>query len=309
MAVPEAGNKDEESERPPLLKADSQENSGPGMPAPGGPDEDLSSVLGRLMTSSTRKTEAGRRRLANDPLTREYLEAGMRLLASQLLPGPKSESDELERPFFDWVSRRAVIAEVPNGASGWKGGEGTLRDRWPFHADYVEDLLSYVVHCRHWHDHVLVAGDAKEQLVNSSDFPAAVHETAYADLEAIFHSAANPIQLIATAVAAKDPVARNAVLGMYDMVTAVWRELYKHVLDAKGLKLRPGLSLEDFTYILTATADGLAMRLIVEPEGRILDRERRTSLLGTAALAMFLACVDHVDDGQSLEDLARQASP
>ena len=98
----------------------------------------------RVRTGTPAEAEA-RAKLANHDMTRELLEAGMRLVTEQFKPGQPPNQDEPiddASPFFEWLSIARVTAEVANGNKDMKATEGIFRDRWPRRADYIEDLLS-----------------------------------------------------------------------------------------------------------------------------------------------------------------------
>ncbi|HEY3749678.1 MAG TPA: hypothetical protein VGL80_10790 [Pseudonocardiaceae bacterium] len=50
------------------------------------------------------------------------------------------------------------------------------------------------------------------------------------------------------------------------------------------------MSLDDFTNILTALLESLAIRKISDPDAQVVDHQRQYSLLGTAALALVRGC-------------------
>jgi hypothetical protein len=270
------------------------------------PDEDLSLVLKRLMATCQRKTDAARRRLANSSLTKEYLEAGLQLIATQCKAKEPADitdtaSKEAGRPFFEWLSRSLVVGEVSNRL-GIQATDGSLRDRWYEHPDYIEDLLSYALWSRHWSLHVSNAQESKDLLASDPDFVRAIHLVAYKDLCVLLDNPAYRVSLIAAAVADRDPTVKEAVGESYRVVGESWQNLYEETLTARGLKLRPGVSFADLTDILTALAEGIGMRMLSDPNATVVDHERKESLLGKAALAIAAACIDS-GDGKSLEEL------
>lgn len=268
------------------------------------PDEDLSHILSGLMRAARRKTDASRRVLANDELTREYLEAGRRLIDAQL--GPAEGADPEDRPLFRWLSQRAVIDEVARGER-LRGSEGTFRDRWPYQPDFIRDALAYSLRGSHWQEIADRTREARDRLADADDVVGAVHDAAYQDLVVSQNSPAMRTWLIGAAMAARDEIARTTVQEMYRISTQAWQDSYEAAAAARGLKPRAGLTIEDLNFIMTAVTEGMQVRLMVEDNGRVFDHERRTSLLGTAALALLVACFDHFDDGLSLEDVVRMA--
>lgn len=278
---------------------------------PGAGDRDLTPVLRRLMSrhGSTRKSVGSRRRLANDVLTRAYLEAGLRLIGDQLRPGEpddqtpgEEEFDDRSRPFFDWLSQTKVVEEVANGDEGLRGSAGTLRDRWPFRSDYIEDLLTYSLWVRHWGPHIETAVGATEPLANATDFVRAVHTVAYYDLKLLADSPTYRLSLIASATADRDATARQAMGEMYRVLQRTWSELYTRTLEAHDMKLRAGFTTGDLAVLLTAMAEGLRLRMTADPDAEIIDHERQRSMLGLGALALLAGVVDS-GDGRTVDEI------
>lgn len=263
-------------------------------------DDDLGDVLRHL----NRHTRRAQRQLANNPLTRAYLEAGMRLLAEEF-SGQPAEEDERPHPrSFLWMSREQVIKEVAHGPEELphQGNPGSLRDRWPYFSDYLGDLVLYALRLNGLGVHTELARQAADA-IGGDKLSTVTHETAYRDLALTLDDTATRFQFFVTAFADHDPVVATALSAVYREVTESWRVVYDEIFDARGLTLRPGLSFDDFTVILTAVAEGLALRMIGDRAASVLDHERRRSLLGTAALALMIAFVDP-GDGETLEETA-----
>jgi hypothetical protein len=79
------------------------------------------------------------------------------------------------------------------------------------------------------------------------------------------------------------------------------------VLRCRGLVLRPGITLDDCVNLLAAAGDGLALRALADPAARLIDENRRRSLLGTAALALVASCAERAGmcTGTSLDQVVR----
>jgi hypothetical protein len=109
--------------------------------------------------------------------------------------------------------------------------------------------------------------------------------------------------LIASAEAEGDSVIRDAIAGRRGEVGPVWQQWCAEFLQSRGLRIRPGVTIEDCVALLSALADGLAMRALADPSTRALDRDGQPSLLGLGALALVAGCLDRADgaDGRSLE--------
>lgn len=270
-------------------------------------DDDLGDVLRHL----NRHTRRAQRQLANHPLTRAYLEAGMRLLAEEFFGPPAQEDERPEPRSFLWMSREQVIKEVARGPENLphQGTHGSLRDRWPYFSDYLGDLILYALRRNGVGVHTDLARQAADAIWDDK-LSTVTHEIAYRDLALTLDDTATRFQFFVTAFADHDPVVAKALSAVYREVSeSWWRVVYDEVFQTRGLTLRPGLSFDDFTIILTAVVEGLALRAIGDRATPVLDHERRRSLLGTAALALMIAFVDP-GDGETLDETAdRMADP
>ncbi len=262
-------------------------------------NDDLGDVLGHL----NRSTRGGQRQLANHPLTRAYLEAGLRLLEAEFFAEPADDERPEPRPFLG-MSRDQVVKEVAHGPPELpqQGNPGSLRDRWPYFSDYLADLIRYALRADRWGDHTELAEQAATA-VGDDNLSAVAHEIAYRQLGVMTDDTATRFQFLVTAFADRDPVVAGALSSIYHEITDAWRPVLAELLRTRGLPLRPGLSLDDLTVILAAVAGGLAARTIGDRETPVRDDERRRSLLGSAALAVVIACIDP-GDGETLEEAA-----
>ena len=278
-----------------------------GLPASVPLNRDLSTILRRLVTR--RRTREAQHRLANDRLTLEYLEAGLRLIAQQMTAQPTADSSpeaDDRRPFFDWLSKTMVIDEVAR-AGVLHGSDGSFRDRWEFRGDYIEDLLAYSLWSRHSAVTARVAAESLDLGTKAADFVRAIHLASYRSQCAALESSGFNVSIIGAATAACNDTARESTAETYRVVTESWHALYDATLKARGLRLRPGITLHEITWLLTAVAEGLLLRQIGDPGIELFDHDRQESLLGKAVIAIIAACVDS-GDGLSVEDLVRNLS-
>jgi hypothetical protein len=212
------------------------------------------------------------------------------------------DGDVTAAPQFAWLSRAKVAAAVdlsqlPGGGADLldleredqvRALQVRLRALWEPHRDYIADVLSVALSLEHWSAQAYMDPDRIEAL-NGADLVRATHELACRDLEMVLgrHVASFRVQLIATALVDRDPALRESLREAYAFVDTQWSAVYEHAFQAHGLTVRPGVTLEMFTNALTALAEGLAMRLLVEPDAaNLVDPKSRTSLLGTCALAL-----------------------
>lgn len=272
---------------------------------------DLSPVLKRLMSreSSTRKTKEARKRLANHPLTKEYLDAGMRLLSEQFNAVHAEADDEAWRrpsPFFSWLSEQKVIDEVSR-AGRQRGNQGTFSDRWPYRDFYVEDLLTYSLWVEHWGETDAIAREAILKLSGQSSLAGTIHEAAYRVSSAKLANQHTRLFMIATAIADRYPELKNNMREIFRAADTQWLPVYETLFRVNGLTLRPDVTFQDIADILEALAGGLAVFAVCDPDSHFLGHDTRTSLLGKAAIGLLMAFAD-TGDGKTLDEAIDQVA-
>jgi hypothetical protein len=273
-------------------------------------NQDLSSVLKRL----DRRTLFSQERLANDSVTSAYLAAGLRLIHKHLGPGaerPLADPDDqnsVERPVLAFLSQRRVTNEIRYNPDPFVkvGSIGTLRSTWRSQSDYVADLLSFALWYLHEpaHDADKIAPDA-EQVVAGTDFVDAAHRLCFYDLTTVLESPHFRLELLTAAAADGDEILQQALADNQAGAVQPWKQLYEEMFKARGLRLRPGISLDDFAEMLASLVSGYGLRGIGSPSSVNIDIERKRSMFGTAALALLLGCTEDDDAGResiSVED-------
>jgi transcriptional regulator BetI-like protein len=264
--------------------------------------DDLSTVVLNVHRRNAEATS----RLANDKLTRAYLEAGVRILRHEVdMAHTGTDDDRFLRPLAT-LTRETVIAEVANGPDELPrhGTVGSFRDRWNYFPEYVADLTRYTLRVYHMKDDQVLAVDAAAAL-SGEDFTAAIHEICFRRMLVAMNAATSRFRYSAVALAAHDPRLHEAMASVYAGVTDIWERMIVELLSARGLTLRPGVSARDLATMLTAINEGLTARIASDPDSAVLDHERRRGLLGVAALALFAGCID-TGDHASLEELAER---
>jgi AcrR family transcriptional regulator len=285
----------------PALTADSEG------PTEWSPDDDLSHVLKRLVGGVGAGTAEERRRLANSALTREYLEAGFRLLARECMPsgdgGPDRSAAPVASVLFDLLSVDRVMAEVDR-AAGRKADEKSFHERWRRRDDYVDDALSYALWVKHWWPQAIAAERAAAVLAGTRDVAQAAHEASYQDLVTGLSNPATRISLVTAAVADRHPQLKESLGEVYQVSRERWLPVYERTLVEHGVALRPGIGVRDIADIFTALSDGLVLRTFSDPSIEFIDHEQRRTLLGKAVLAVVIGCADP-GDGREVEDVIR----
>ncbi|MEU2682038.1 hypothetical protein ABZ638_34730 [Streptomyces sp. NPDC007107] len=271
-------------------------------------DQDISHVLRHL----SRITATGRKKLANSLSTAGYLAAGMRLIERNL--GPDAARDacasgsrrSLERPLLGFLSQRAVAAAVAENPPPFpsRGGVPRLRTTWRSQSDFIADLINFAMWPTNYHPGYLSQrADTTRRLVADDDFVQAVHETAYRHTVESARMPSVRLSLALMVLADGDDTVQRALTETYRGYLSSWKQVYADVLRARGLRLRPGLDLDDLANALSVATDGTVLRSIGDPQARVVDQERHRSLMGTVALAVMHGFLEPADapDGLTLE--------
>ena len=261
-------------------------------------------TIEEVVTRINRVRPNARKKLAKDIVTIAYLDAGRRLIERFFRNQAVAEDSHA---FLEWLTREAICAEMERGPDPLprQASDGSFRDRWRSKGDYLADLVAYLNWNLHREPHRRLAYDSVARLLDpETPLATATQEAAYQDLSLMAMSE-RLTQLAFQALAVGDPAARTAACNMYADVLQAWGETYRRLLDGRRMQLRPDAKLNELAIILSAVAEGLAMRALVEGTRNIMDDQARTSLLGTTALALLLACVDQ-GDGRSMRDLVNE---
>jgi hypothetical protein len=267
-------------------------------------NQDLSSVL----THFDRRTPFSRQRLANDPVTAAYIAAAMRLVGRHLGPGPERtpvdprDENSLARPLFSFISQRAVAEEVVNNPAPLprQGNVSTMRSRWASHSDFIADLISFAF----WPGNRLEGFDDEvaagaERLLEDPDVTQAVHDMAYLTVSDR-GSTTFRLGRVAMSAADGDKTISDAIAESYEGLLVPWREVYAAFIEARGLRLRPGITIDDLANVLSALVDGLTLRTVGNPSAALIDHDRKRTLLGTAALALIYSFLEPAEEASGL---------
>jgi hypothetical protein len=275
-------------------------------------NQDLSKVL----RSIKRRGLKSRARQANDPVTAAYLYAAARLIQRNLGPGASrtptdaENPDSLERPLLSFLSQRAVAAEVARNPPPFHrvGRTSTMRDRWNRQSDFIADVLRFGLWSSHYPArHQDEAADAEAEVISGPDPVRGLHRLCYWNMAMLLDTPMFRLGLIAAAEAEGDPVIGEAISGRHQENGLLRKHFCEEFLQARGLRIRDGFTLDDCITLLEAVADGVALRALADSGARIIDHTQQRCLLGTAALILITGCLEPADrtDGRSLEEAAR----
>jgi hypothetical protein len=271
-------------------------------------NQDLSQVLHYL----NRRTPFGQQEAANDPVTAAYLAAGMRLVSRHMGPAKGDveaglDEGNVDRSVLGFLSQRAVAAEMAFNPEPFPrcGNVSTLRSTWKSQSDYIADLLSFAFSPGYYPENYQeVRAHGAERLAGDGPVAGAVEDLSYHVMQAIEEMTSFRLQLIAAACAERSEVVRQALEAKYQRAHGQWKQVYEECLAARGLRLRPGMTLDQLTAILTSVVEGTMLRQIGDPAMEIRDPIERRSLLGTAALAVLNGCLEPAgeSDGHSVAE-------
>jgi hypothetical protein len=247
--------------------------------------------------------------LPNSVETAAMLRAAVSLVKRNLGPGAKRPAED--RPVLRFISQRAVVDEV--NRRRWisrRMTANTLRYRWPCMGDFYADLLRFgqwELHYPGAHQGEIVG--ATEQIIHGGDPVRAINRLCEWDLRQRLDTPMTRLGGLAAVQAEGDPPIQAAIAEHHVRNEAAWEQYCAQFLEARHLKLRPGITLRTCVTLLTALADGLTMRAITEADpaaSRVIDDEQGRCLLSTGALALIVSCTEPEDKpgGRSLEEAA-----
>jgi hypothetical protein len=283
-------------------------------------DGPLDDVAINVRTKS-RKTSTGLD-LANSPVTRAYLEGGRRLAENELL-GYVRDQERTFRPLGTLTKKRVIdeakaifreargderIARALYGTvpelerPTTKPSAGTLRDRWDVLPYYLGDLVRYVLRERYSLTDGMLDETTRAELRETAAFSAAVDKVAYEDMKVVYADETSArFQYLMTGLADFHEEVREALGGVYEHSFGYWRGVYAEILEARGVSLRPGISLDELTMMLTGMAQGLSLRHIGAASGKVVDHHNQRSVLGKASQILIAGAIDPGDGREVAE--------
>jgi hypothetical protein len=255
--------------------------------------------------------------LANDSLTREFLDAGQELLQSGLVQGPgRHPGPKYGRPkdplgqFLAWVSRQHV---VDHAVSRHRKDEhsrpsvSAFRYRWESQTGYLRDLITYALRSRMATPRE--TAKAKDVLFKVQPLDQAIDRIAYDEVRDLNEDPAFRLQMVFQATLAHDDQVAYTLHRIDTTNFETWRDFYQEALERLGLRLRPDVNLDDFAYALQAAGEGVVFRSLLpikgkaDPAALALDRAAKTSRpLSLIAMALLVAFTD-AGDGRPLREV------
>jgi hypothetical protein len=256
-------------------------------------DQDLSQIVVRVKGATPQRRAA----LANSVKVASYLNAGTSLVIRNLA-GTETLRDRDPKTYWSglsFLSQRAVVMEMANNPAPFyqQGSLGQLRSTWASHHEFIDDLLAFCFSAMNYDPQYGAEIETRGSwLIDDSSFAAAIERSAYHELAAIGAMPMFRLQLIMAAIAGRDDRIRHAIADNYQGALQPWRKIYAATFAARGLRLRDGVTLDELTDILAAVTEGLAIRQLGDADAKVVDDERRRTLLSTAVAVVLLGALE-----------------
>lgn len=256
---------------------------------------------------------------ANNPRTRDFLEAGEQLLRKDLLGGIGPRPGAGERTPFDellaWLSRRRVVTEAlrawdPDRRERDSGPtEAAYRYRWRTQAGYLRDLVIWALGPRMKYPAQQIR-KAREKIDAVKDgklrLPASIEQIACDEVENLKDDPAFRLQMIFQASLAPDPCVADALRRIDKANVDAWTRFVKESFGRIGLSLRDGIEYEHLGCALHAAGEGSTLRALL-PERTSHAPISPGQLLAFIAKSLIVAAAKPDDDhGQALDEILDQ---
>lgn len=224
--------------------------------------EDLAPVLTRIGSGKRALT---RRRLANDPDTRKFLEFGVSLLLDDWIryTGPGFKRGFHSR-LFQSLSRERVLQRAIDLNPGHSKSltPTSFRNRWAQQDHYTEDLVSYLFRPAPIHAYVdEMSGTAEDLIIG--DRPALPDLIRRLTVAASSVQATGPLFGLTALIQAalpSHPGVREAWRAQHDLTLPCWAALYKRIGTAYGLELLPDVTWLDMAELFELVTGGVLPR-------------------------------------------------
>jgi hypothetical protein len=243
----------------------------------------------------------------DDPLTREYVNAGLVLVEEALDHGPAAGVDG--HPFLSWISQRKVVDAVnKHGQTPTPATVASLRDRWQPHGNYLWDLIDHIRARRPSRSFPERARDLIKAYLASRSSPAAVvREFGRGLQEGVFDNEFLRIQLLGLAVVGSSKSASVRTIGsvsdIYTEIDQRWMGIIDQFLHKYDLEYRVGVSQANVIQLGMALTEGFALRELADPTDGP-RREERLRLHSTGLLSLLFSLTvpeEEVDGNVSID--------
>lgn len=253
-------------------------------------------------------------RMANNPRTRDFLEAGERVLHSDLVRDAGRTAATKGRPPFEevlaWLSRRRVVTEAlraskPDPSKPRDAGptEAAYRYRWRTQAGYLRDLVIWALSPRMRRPKEIQYADLIIDAVRDGDreMSSAIDEITATEVQALKGDPAFRLQMIFQATLAHDAQVADALSRIDKAHVDAWTEFARRSYAKLGLQPRKGIDFVQIGCALHAAGEGVMFRAMLSPRPDHTP-PAPAELLNLIAKALVAATADTGDD-MTLEDV------
>ncbi|WP_433306934.1 hypothetical protein ACQP2F_22130 [Actinoplanes sp. CA-030573] len=256
--------------------------------------------------------ESTRAALVNSLKVASYLKAGANLVERHLgapaTSTPRSDGRKEYWSGLHFLSERALSREVADLEPPFlrQRGTGPYRSTWASHDDYLNDLLSFLFHAMNYDPQYGAELETRgDWLATDENFVGAVDRAAYHEILAVCRMPLFRLQLIVCATADRNDGIHETIASNYAGALEPWAKVYEQTIASRGLRLRKGITLEQFTNILAAIIEGFTIRHMGDPAAGILGDGDSENLVGMAILGMMNSYLERADEpeGPPLREL------
>ncbi|MGH3167187.1 MAG: hypothetical protein ACRDN0_15020 [Trebonia sp.] len=255
-------------------------------------------------------------KLARDPRTTLFLEAGKRLLRD-LLRDADGPAGIGERPPFEevlaWLTRRSVVEEACRAwqASGGEAAgacptEAAYRYRWHTQSDYLRDLVITALAPRMEHPEEVGCASGVIDAVRAGERLAdAIGEIAATEVRALSDDPAFRLQMVFQATLAHDDRVAYALHLIDKANVEAWTEFARQSYGKLGLAPRKDVDFRQLGCALHAAGQGIMFRAMLAPRSGPASPDAPAELLALIAKALIIATADR-GDGKTIDEILDQ---
>jgi hypothetical protein len=241
-----------------------------------------------------------RKKIANSPETRAFLEIGLLLLHDDLLDhrGPDLLADnDAGTRLFAGLSQARLIERAEQEDSALDRPKmltvGMFRDRWRYKSRYTEDLIAYLMRPALLARKLHTLRGSLESLPPDIALTDLIRAISQATLAATLEDPLWSLQTIVWVGLPNHPRVKTFLKTNYEQLLSSWAEVYQQVARRYGLVLRPGYTWLDVAEMLNAVTDGARMR--AKGMGSVAALSTGDNVVVGAIVAMLPTLFENVD--------------
>jgi len=248
-----------------------------------------------IVTRVKGRRDSTRSALVNSVKVASYVKAGSNLIERTLGPSGDSESATPSdvRPYWSglrFLTQQAIIDEVAKLKPPFvaQKGDGPFRATWVTHDDYINDLLTFFFHPINYDFQYGAETQTRGSwIIETPSFADAVDRTCFHELLTISTMPLFRLQIMMAASARENDAIRGVITENYQAALEPWRKIYAETFAARGLQLRPGVTLPELTTMLAAVMEGFAIRHLGDRAAGIVGSTPPGNLVGKAVLGIL----------------------